>query len=154
MFRWVFLLSLLLTGCHRMHGDALHQSDPRRVTATAPSWHSWYQLPAGERAAAYAQSLYGRDYCWGGTGPSCYDCSGLTQMAWRWAGKQIPRVSRMQRRKLKRVPWQQVRPGDVLWRPGHVGMYVGHGWVIYAPGRGKRVQYQPANKYRSAHRPN
>jgi peptidoglycan DL-endopeptidase CwlO len=59
----------------------------------------------------------------------------------------------MQRRKLRQVHWSRIRPGDVVWRPGHVGMYVGHGWAIHAPGKGKQVQFQPVNRFKSAHRP-
>jgi hypothetical protein len=44
-------------------------------------------------------------------------------------------------------------PGDILWRPGHVGIYVGDGWAIHAPGTGRRIAYQRAEKFREAHRP-
>ena len=108
---------------------------------------------AGERAAAFAHTMQGRPYCWGGAGPDCFDCSGLTSAAWQAAGLPIPRTSDAQHAQLAPVGMQELAPGDILWRPGHVGIYLGSGWAMHAPGRGKPVQYQPASKDASAHRP-
>ncbi len=105
------------------------------------------------RAAAFARAAQGRPYCWGGTGPDCFDCSGLTYAAWQAGGKTIPRTSTAQRDELTRVAMSVLQLGDIMWRPGHVGVYVGNGWVIHAPKRGQPVQYQPAQKYREAFRP-
>lgn len=107
----------------------------------------------GQQAAAYARARVGKRYCWGGTGPDCYDCSGLTSEAWRHAGEAIPRTSGAQRARIAPVPMSALAVGDVLWRPGHVGLYVGNGLAVHAPGRGKRIQYQRATKFREAHRP-
>ncbi|MBM4358195.1 MAG: C40 family peptidase [Deltaproteobacteria bacterium] len=107
----------------------------------------------GAHAAHAAMSLQGRPYCWGGTGPDCFDCSGLTYTAWRAAGVTIPRTSDLQHEKLRAVGLHELFPGDILWRPGHVGLYVGNGWAIHAPGTGKVVQYQAASKFVGAHRP-
>jgi cell wall-associated NlpC family hydrolase len=101
-------------------------------------------------AVAFAQAQEGRPYCWGGAGPDCFDCSGLTHMAWHAAGRDIPRTSDDQHEQLRRIHWAFVLPGDVVWRPGHVGLYVGNGWAIHAPGDGKTVRYQRVDKYRLA----
>ena len=147
---------------------AAWDSDPR--VSAVPGWESSSRAPSGPllfpsdggrsqvadrgaHAAHAAISLYGRPYCWGGTGPDCYDCSGLTFSAWHAVGLNIPRTSELQREKLPPVAMNDLRPGDILWRPGHVGMYVGNGWAIHAPGSGKPVQYQPAGKFDEARRP-
>ncbi len=108
---------------------------------------------AASQAVAFARSRLGTPYCWGGTGPTCYDCSGLTYSAWGAAGKAIPRTSEAQSQKLHAISFAELRPGDIVWRPGHVGLYVGDGWVIHAPGTGKVVTYQEVSRFQKAVRP-
>jgi cell wall-associated NlpC family hydrolase len=108
---------------------------------------------AAARAVAFAQSRIGTPYCWGGTGPGCFDCSGLTRAAWGAAGVNIPRTSSAQASALQPIPMEAVQPGDILWRPGHVGIYAGRGWVIAATHRGDVVRYQPASGFQRAVRP-
>ena len=83
-------------------------------------------------AIGFAEAQVGKRYCWGGTGPDCFDCSGLVQSAWRYGGVQLPRTSGAQGRVLVEVPREQMRPGDILWWPTHVGLYVGNGEMIDA----------------------
>lgn len=87
---------------------------------------------AASEAIAFAAAQVGKRYCWGGSGPSCYDCSGLVQAAWRSAGARLPRTSDAQGRALVEVPRDQVAPGDILWWRGHVGLYIGNGEMIDA----------------------
>ena len=42
------------------------------------------------KALAFARAQIGKPYVWGATGPGSYDCSGLTQAAWKAAGVDAP----------------------------------------------------------------
>jgi cell wall-associated NlpC family hydrolase len=102
-----------------------------------------------ERAILAAKSRIGAPYVWGATGPTSFDCSGLTQWAYRQAGLVIPRTSRQQYAALPHVPLDQLLPGDLVFYatdvsdPGtihHVGMYLGAGLSVYAPETGDVVK--------------
>jgi cell wall-associated NlpC family hydrolase len=52
--------------------------------------------------------------------------------AWRSVGVFVPRTSEAIARELPEVPLDAIRAGDILWWPGHVGIYGGSGWVVDA----------------------
>ncbi len=99
-----------------------------------------------QRALAYAKAQLGKPYLWAAEGPSAFDCSGLTMMAWRAGGKSLPHWSVAQYAQSTRISVGQLRPGDlVFWggTPGsihHVAMYIGNGQIIHAPRTGQPVQ--------------
>jgi len=90
----------------------------------------------------------GSEYEWGATGPTEFDCSGLTSWAYRQAGITIPRTSRQQWTAGKAVSLDALEPGDLLFyddgtgNPStihHVGMFVGDGRMVDAPTEGQLV---------------
>ena len=106
--------------------------------------------PEARLVLAFAGAQVGKRYCWGGTGPACFDCSGLVQRAWATAGVRLPRTSGAMASALDDVPLDDVRPGDVLWWPGHVALYAGDGWAIEAlDARDGVVRRPAANPYRA-----
>jgi cell wall-associated NlpC family hydrolase len=105
-------------------------------------------VPANGRAGAavrYAMAQVGDAYVWGATGPSAYDCSGLTMMAWAQAGVGLPHSSSAQQGAGRRVAESDLKPGDLVfyYSPvSHVGIYAGGGKMINAPQTGDVVKYQ------------
>lgn len=112
----------------------------------------------GDAAVRYAVGQIGKPYVWGAEGPESYDCSGLTSQAWSAAGRDIPRTSQEQWRRLPKVPVDSLRPGDlVVYFPKatHVALYIGNGLVVQAPRPGATVKVSPltANPLLGAVRP-
>jgi cell wall-associated NlpC family hydrolase len=92
---------------------------------------------------AYAYAQLGKPYCYAGVGPSCYDCSGLSMMAWAQAGVSMSHGSYDQMASFPRVSMDQLEVGDLVFWDGHVGIYVGGGAVLHAPHTGTVVQITP-----------
>lgn len=99
------------------------------------------------KAVAFVYAQLGCPYVYGGTGPchSGFDCSGLAQAAWAYAGVAIPRDSYEQWAALPHVSVSSIEPGDLLIYDGegHVAMYVGGGYIIDAPQTGMDVERIP-----------
>ncbi|MCK9796094.1 NlpC/P60 family protein [Isoptericola sp. 4D.3] len=75
----------------------------------------------------------------GATGPNAFDCSGFTTYVYKKAiGKKMPRTSSAQKNVGHRVSRANAKPGDLIWTPGHVAIYIGNGKQIDAgrPGVG------------------
>ncbi|MFE3947061.1 NlpC/P60 family protein [Streptomyces sp. NPDC059118] len=95
------------------------------------------------QALAFARAQIGKPYVWGATGPASYDCSGLTQAAWKSAGVDIPRTTWDQVKTGTRVATADLRPGDLVFfydDISHVGIYKGDGMMIHAPKPGANVR--------------
>jgi cell wall-associated NlpC family hydrolase len=133
------VLAASALGCSSTSGTT-RLSASGGIGATSPAGVG----PRTEAALAFANAQVGKRYCWGGTGPSCFDCSGLVQAAWRSAGVRLPRTSTDQAHVLAQIRPEEVQPGDVLWWPHHVGLYAGNGEMIDAYHSGAGVVRRPA----------
>jgi peptidoglycan DL-endopeptidase CwlO len=111
-----------------------------------------YNGPASGRARsaiAYAYAQLGDPYQWGESGPSSFDCSGLTMAAWAQAGVSLPHNSGAQMGSGRRVSRSDLRPGDLVffYSPvSHVGLYVGGGKMIHAPNSRSHVKVAPVDQ--------
>ena len=103
----------------------------------------------GSMAAVWALQRVGLPYEWGASGPSSFDCSGLTLRAWEAAGVELPRVAADQYGAGTHVPLADARAGDLVFfatSPAdpstihHVGIYLADGQMIEAPHSGVPVR--------------
>jgi cell wall-associated NlpC family hydrolase len=130
--------------------SAPSQTSTASTTKASPSKSTRpSSAPAPSRGAAavlsFARAQLGEPYVYGATGPGSWDCSGLTQAAYRAAGKSIPRTSSAQSGFGSYVSGSNLRPGDLVffYSPvSHVGIYVGHNTVLHAPHPGASVRYE------------
>ncbi|MEW2068021.1 NlpC/P60 family protein [Streptomyces sp. NPDC007346] len=111
-------------------------------TGTGTGADSGYATKA-EKVLAFARAQIGKPYVWGASGPASYDCSGLTQAAWREAGVTLPRTTWDQVKVGTRVATSDLQPGDLVFfydDISHVGIYKGDGMMIHAPKPGTNVR--------------
>jgi cell wall-associated NlpC family hydrolase len=100
---------------------------------------------AGAVAVRYAMAQVGKPYCYGGAGPSCYDCSGLTMRAWAQAGVSLPHSSSAQYGVGRHISASELQPGDLIfyYSPiSHVSIYIGNGQRVSATHTGDYVKVQ------------
>lgn len=103
------------------------------------------------KVVSLAKKQVGKRYVYGATGPSSFDCSGLTSYVYSHAiGKYITRTTYTQVKKGKTVAvsTSSLKKGDLLFwgsksSPYHVGIYVGNGQYVHAatPSQGVRKQH-------------
>ena len=128
------LLYLLLSGCASQPKDTL-------------------MVPSGARAAVVqtAQRMLGAPYRAGGSNPRGFDCSGLASYSYGNAGIPIPRTAAEQFLTSHPISQQHLQPGDLVFfntegrKISHVGIYVGDGQFVHAPGAGRRVSLESLN---------
>ncbi len=87
----------------------------------------------------YACGAVGSAYVWGASGGGAYDCSGLVMAAYGSAGVGLPHYSGAQAGAGQQIPVSSAQPGDILWMPGHVGIYIGNGQCVEASSPGVGV---------------
>ena len=102
----------------------------------------------GSDPAKSAQGFYGAPYLWGGTDSFGVDCSGLTQMAFKACGLQLPRDSDMQFAWCgDHIPdWQSpgvLQRNDLVFWKGHVGIMLDSDTLLHANGYYMSTIYEP-----------
>lgn len=94
----------------------------------------------GSTVVSAAYSKLGCPYVWGASGPNTFDCSGLVMWCYAQAGVSLAHYSGSQAASGAVIPVSSAQPGDILWKSGHVGIYIGNGQYIHAPQTGDVVK--------------
>ncbi|MFD9337913.1 NlpC/P60 family protein [Streptomyces sp. NPDC060028] len=106
--------------------------------------------PSGRAGAALAaaQTKLGSAYVPSATGPNSFDCSGLTQWAYKQANVSISRTTFTQINDGTRIGKSQLQPGDLVFFYDdlhHVGLYAGNNTVLHASNPRGGVKYESMN---------
>ncbi len=133
----------------RADADAAAQAAPAKqhpapLTAREADWSE----QGAQAALAFARTKLGLPYIWGGEGPDGYDCSGLTMLAWRQAGKRLTHFAADQYAESTPISYRQLAPGDLIFwsHTGHaadiyhVAIYLGDDQMIEAPRPGAAIK--------------
>ena len=105
------------------------------------------EVATGERVLEIARQFVGVPYRRGGASPAGFDCSGLVFFSYLQAGIRVPRSSASQHQAAHAVPFDALRPGDLLFfkvkpqRVSHVGIFVEENLFLHAASPGKSVSF-------------
>lgn len=102
-------------------------SQPAPEAAPAPAASA-----SGSAAVSIALQYQGVPYRWGGTSPSGWDCIGFVSHVYRQLGIEVGSTPADVLSAGTRVPASEARPGDIIYTPGHVAIYIGDGQNIGA----------------------
>ncbi len=103
---------------------------------------AWAAAPESkQRAVLAAMSQLGVPYRTLKSDPEVgFDCSGLTSWAFAQAGVELPRISRDQINDAVGVELATATPGDLVYYPGHIGIYLGAETYVHSPNSGNHVE--------------
>lgn len=95
-----------------------------------------------QQVIGWAKRGVGTPYVMGGTTQSGWDCSGFTSWVYSHVGVNLPRTSGAQRSAGQVVSRSEARAGDLVWHPGHVGVYAGNGMMYDAGSPSSGTSYR------------
>ncbi|MCX5603920.1 NlpC/P60 family protein [Streptomyces phaeochromogenes] len=127
----------------RRRQEAAQSTGTSTGTGSATGTSGPASTAKADKALAFARAQIGKPYVWGASGPGSYDCSGLTQAAWKAAGVTLPRTTWDQVKAGTTVSVNSAQPGDLVFfydDISHVGIYIGDGMMIHAPKPGAYVR--------------
>ncbi|MEY8437600.1 NlpC/P60 family protein [Atopobiaceae bacterium 24-176] len=116
-------------------------SKPSGGTSSKPQGSS----SARQAVLDAAYSMIGSRYVYGACDPvgRKFDCSGFTMYCFSKAGISLDHYSESQAARTPKKSVSELLPGDLVWHPGHVGIYAGNGMLIDAGNERVGVSLRP-----------
>jgi len=151
-FFCIMLVALSFScSAHKKTDPILHIPRPETSVQDTDLHHPEVKLSQQrEIIAHYAIQSLGLPYKWGGQSPKTgFDCSGLASYTYKKAGIILPRTAKAQLGNGRSVEKNKLQVGDLVFFKGpekkgglHVGIYLGDGVLIHAPGKGGHVSFE------------
>lgn len=101
-----------------------------------------------------ALSYLGTQYRWGGKSPLGLDCSGLCSISYLINGIKIYRDAVLKEKYMKEIGLEEIKPGDLIFFPGHVAMYIGDGRYVHSSSTINGVNINSLNPVHADYREN
>lgn len=122
-----------------LFSDALAQTLGTTAAQLVPQavakWYGGSEEAFRAAVCAQAKKYMGTEYRWGGKSGRGIDCSGLVSTAYMQCGVLIYRdASIVEGWPMHEVAFEEKKPGDALFFPGHVALYLGEGRYIHSTG--------------------
>ena len=115
--------------------EALATTAERLVPDAVARWYGGSEDAFRAAVCAQAKKYRGTEYRWGGKSGRGIDCSGLVSSAYMQCGVLIYRDAKIvEGWPMHEVAFEDKKPGDALFFPGHVALYLGEGRYIHSTG--------------------
>ena len=115
--------------------EALTTTAERLVPDAVARWYGGSEEAFRAAVCAQAKKYRGTEYRWGGKSGRGIDCSGLVSSAYMQCGVLIYRDAKIvEGWPMHEVAFEDKKPGDALFFPGHVALYLGEGRYIHSTG--------------------
>lgn len=115
--------------------EALTTTVERLVPDAVARWYGGSEDAFRAAVCAQAKKYRGTEYRWGGKSGRGIDCSGLVSSAYMQCGVLIYRDAKIvEDWPMHEVAFEDKKPGDALFFPGHVALYLGEGRYIHSTG--------------------
>ena len=115
--------------------EALTTTAEWLVPDAVARWYGGSEDAFRAAVCAQAKKYRGTEYRWGGKSGRGIDCSGLVSSAYMQCGVLIYRDAKIvEGWPMHEVAFEDKKPGDALFFPGHVALYLGEGRYIHSTG--------------------
>ena len=115
--------------------ETLDTTAEKLVPEAVARWYGGSEDAFRAAVCEQAKKYMGTEYRWGGKSGRGIDCSGLVSSAYMQCGVLIYRDAKIvEGWPMHEVAFENKKPGDALFFPGHVALYLGEGRYIHSTG--------------------